>query len=131
MVVDGNDQIIGINNKLLIGATTLTVDKIAKLIHDFDGIAIASHIDRESFSIIGQLGFIPEDVSFDAVEVSSNCTPGKVEEFKSYNLPIVASSDAHFITDIGKSFTTFYINAPSFSEIKMALNNTDGRRIKV
>ncbi len=131
LVVDGNDKIIGINNKLLIGATTLTVDKIVKIIHDFDGIAIASHIDRESFSVVGQLGFIPEDILFDAVEVSSNCPLEKVEEYKNYDLPIVTSSDAHFITDIGKSFTTFYINAPSFSEIKMALSNTDGRSIKV
>ena len=131
LIVDENDNIIGLNNKLLIGACNLTVDKIVELIHDFCGIAIASHIDRESYSIIGQLGFIPENIQFDAVELSSNCESQKIEEFKNYGFPAITSSDAHFISDIGKSITTFYMITSSFSEIKMALHNINKRKLKI
>ena len=36
------------------------------------GLAVASHIDKEAFSIISQLGFITEDMGFDALEMSPN-----------------------------------------------------------
>ena len=43
-------------------------------IHDLNGLAIASHIDRPCFSLIGQLGFIPDNLALDALEISSRTT---------------------------------------------------------
>ncbi len=131
MVVNEQDEIIELNNKLLIGATELTVEKIVELIHSFDGLAIASHVDRERFSLIGQLGFIPEGLELDGIELSPNyMLKNKKYDFPmSSGLPQVTFSDAHYIKDIGKTSTTFLINEITVSEIKKALENKDGRSV--
>lgn len=129
LVVDEYDTPTELNSKLLIGATSLAVDEIVKSVHSLGGLAIASHIDREAFSIIGQLGFIPEDLSLDALELSSNCKASQIANYN-YGFALVTSSDAHFPSDIGKAVTTFLLDAPSFQEITMAFQNTGGRKVK-
>ena len=52
-------EVLGFKEHLLSGATTLNLDRVVAAIHDVDGLAVASHVDREGFGIIGQLGFIP------------------------------------------------------------------------
>lgn len=127
------DEVEGYNDRLLIGACSLGANEIAEQIHKLNGIAIASHIDRESFSLIGQLGFIPEDLAIDAVEISPNSTYDnalkKFPEIKRF--PIIHSSDAHFLEDIGKVTTSFLIEEPTIDEIKMALKNENRRRISL
>ncbi len=123
-VVDEWDRVVGTNSKLLIGATTLTVEQIVEAIHRWAGLAIASHVDRERFSLIGQLGFIPEGLKLDAVEVSM---ASSINE--EYGYPVVTSSDAHFLEDIGKNSTYFMIEDMSVDEINKALRNEMGRRI--
>jgi predicted metal-dependent phosphoesterase TrpH len=123
-VVDEWDNVLGSNSRLLLGATALTVERVVEAIHDRSGIAIASHVDRERFSLIGQLGFIPEGLSLDALEVSR---PSSLN--KEYDYPVVIFSDAHFLEDIGESSTCFMIEDVSVDEIKKALRNEMGRRI--
>jgi len=90
-------------NKLLIGSTNFGIDKIVELVHSMDGLAVASYVDRDSFSIIAQLGFIPEELSLDALELSWRCESREVNNYKSYGLPLVKSSDSHFLSDVGKA----------------------------
>jgi len=45
------------------------------------------------------------------------------------NLPCITSSDAHLPDDIGRARTIFAMNAPSFEEIRLALQGKDGRGI--
>jgi len=122
-VVDEWDNVVGANSRLLLGATALTVEEVVDAIHDRSGVAIASHIDRERFGLIGQLGFIPEGLRLDALEVSS-LSSVKQE----YDYPIVTFSDAHFLEDIGNNSTCFMIEDASVDEIRKALKNEMGRR---
>lgn len=138
-IIDEWGQAKGTNRKLLIGATALTLEQIVKTIHRWGGLAIASHIDRERFSLIGQLGFIPEGLRLDALEVSSLRSPGYYGGVGStqsltqqkHDYPTVTFSDAHFLEDIGKSFTCFMIEDPSFDEIGKALYHEAGRKIVI
>jgi len=130
LVADDRDKIIGINPKLLIGAVDLCVERIVALIKSLDGLAIASHIDRQPFGIIGQLGFIPEGLELDALEVSAGCSFAKISEYKKYGFPVVKFSDAHFLQDIGNVSTLFSLNAPEFSEINLALRGAEERRVE-
>ena len=131
LIVDEYDKIIGSTNKLLIGSTSLGIDRIVELVHSLGGLAVASHIDRDSFSIIAQLGFIPKELPLDALELSWRCELSEVNNYESYGLPLVKSSDAHFLSDIGKAVTTFSLSAPSFSEVVMAFQNVEGRTVNV
>lgn len=126
LIINENDEIIGINNKLLIGATKLTLLEIVDKICQFNGLAIASHIDRPGFSIIGQLGFIPENLRLDAVEISSK---SNIQNFKISNLGVVCFSDAHRLEDIGRNSTTFLVKELTIPEIKKALKNLEKRSV--
>jgi PHP family Zn ribbon phosphoesterase len=126
VVANEDDEVLDFNTRLLIGATELSVDNIVKAIHELNGLAIASHIDREGFSIIGQLGFIPQGLQLDAVEVSAK---DKVEDFKELSFPIITSSDAHKLDDIGSTFTHFFMEEVNLEEMKKSLLGQDGRKV--
>jgi len=127
------DEVEGYNKRLLIASTMMRLSDIVREIHAFGGIAVASHIDRESFSIIGQLGFIPPDLKLDAVEISSHAHSEEVlQQFPDIaRFPIITASDAHFLDDIGMATTNFLLEQPTIDEIRMALHNEKGRKISV
>jgi len=137
LIVNEDDEVIGSNNRLLIGATSLSLQKIVQTISSLGGLAIASHIDRGSFSIIAQLGFIPEGLLLDALELSPNYEdrPPSFAERRAnaelYGFPLVTFSDAHFLKDMGKSFTIFLMEETSIGEIKKALSREDGRKVMI
>ena len=132
VVVNEKDEVEGFNDKMLIGAIELGLYEIVTEIHRLGGLVIASHIDRASFSIVSQLGFIPQDLELDALEIS-RAFEGKMNEevfSGSVDLPRVTFSDAHFIDDIGKAYTSFFLDNPGFREIRMALRGESGRGVR-
>lgn len=132
LVVDACDRVIAKNEKLLIGATRLSLDEILRNIHRFRGLAFASHIDRAAFSIESQLGFIPENIELDALELSPNWKKnrGQLPKYEDCGFPLVTFSDAHFLKSIGSSYTTFVMAEATFGELKKAVKNSDNRGIK-
>jgi len=102
-----------------------------KLVHDHGGLAVAAHIDRRSFGVIGQLGLFPAGAGFDAVELSRHVAPGSPDEaeFAVHGLPIVHSSDAHYQSDIGAARTFVHCESPTFAELALALAGARGRSV--
>jgi predicted metal-dependent phosphoesterase TrpH len=135
VTVDSNDRVTGINPKLLIGATDLSIEEIVEIVHRLGGLAIASHVDREMFSVTGQLGFIPDSIGFDALELSPNYLNSGPEQlnkdFGHLGYPLVCSSDAHYPEDIGKSYTLFKMKEAEFEEIHKALCGLDERTVEL
>jgi predicted metal-dependent phosphoesterase TrpH len=131
VVANELDEVEGFNDRLLIGATGLTLQAVIREIRHVGGLSIASHIDRPSYSLLSQLGFVPPDAELDGVEISR---PMQKEEIDSRlpglgDLPIIRSSDAHFLKDIGKAFTSFCMEAPNIRELALALAGKDGRKV--
>ncbi len=130
-IVNEAGEVEGINNRLLIGATSLPLIEVINYIHKFQGIAIAAHIDRESFSVMGQLGFIDESINFDALEVTRVTGLGgagkKYPELSHYSF--IVSSDSHFLKDVGTAVTRLVLDQISVPEIKMAFKGENGRRV--
>ncbi len=130
VVANEDDDVVCQNDKLLIGATDLSINRIVEEVHLQEGIAVAAHIDKKAFSIVGQLGFIPPDLDLDAVEVSYRERPEIAIEKLLFGMkiPCITSSDAHFSGEIGRVTTKFLMEEPSISEMKMALKGIHGRR---
>jgi PHP family Zn ribbon phosphoesterase len=131
VVANEFDEVEGFNDRLLIGAVQLDLKDIVRAVHRFGGLSIASHVDRPSFSILSQLGFFPDDVDLDGVEISRNTSPERarseipgLERFA-----LVSFSDAHFPEDIGKPCTCFVMETPSVEEIRLALTEEAGRKV--
>lgn len=129
VVVNEEEEVTGFCNRLLIGATDITLERLVDLIHERDGLAIAAHVDREGFGLIGQLGFIPEGLPLDALELADpakrDCVPGRIR------LPFITSSDAHRLEDVGRRTTTFWMNAASAAEIGRCLSGAEGRGSRI
>jgi predicted metal-dependent phosphoesterase TrpH len=132
VIVNENDEVEGFQDRLLIGAADLSVEEAVSYIHQLGGVAIASHVDRESYSVIGQLGFIPENLEFDALELSKNISYAEARKrFAQYDrYPFIKNSDAHLLNDIGESATEYLLEGASFGEIRKALRNVDGRKVQ-
>jgi PHP family Zn ribbon phosphoesterase len=132
IVVNENDEVSGFNNRLLIAATTIDSLSLVEMIHSLGGLAVASHVDKGTFSIISQLGFIPDDLRFDALEMSPHIDREQSgQKFREYSaIAWLSSSDAHYIRDIGKRTTSFFMNSPTLADMALALKKADGRRVE-
>lgn len=136
IIANENDEVLGENLRLLIGATTLGLKEIVEKTHQIGGLSIAAHVDRQAFGLISQLGFIPPDLALDGVEVSFR-VPLKTAKEKIHgikHLSCITSSDAHFPDDIGRAKTSFFINSKSESwleEIRFALHGLNQRKIEI
>ena len=132
VIADEEDGVTGFCERLLIGATSLSAEQIIEAARSSRGesLVIAAHVDREAFSIISQLGFIPPHLSLDAVEVSARMSVEEARErfpdCRTY--PVLIGSDAHEPGDIGKRHTCFTMEEGSVAEIKKALRGGDGRK---
>lgn len=131
VVVNADHDVLGFNSRLLAGATELTTDQIVATVHALNGVVIASHIDREAFGIVGQLGFIPEGLALDALELSPNTSWREARRrFPEYaHWAFVRSSDAHFVRDVGRVSTRFVLAEPDLGEMKKAFRREEGRRV--
>ena len=131
VVVDEWDEPIDVESRLLIGATSLGLEEVVAAIHAFGGLAIAAHIDREGFGLIGQLGFIPRGLPLDAVEVSPRASQREWSRRWEGEYPVITSSDAHHLEEIGRAATSLLAREASFDELGKALRRQEGRRILV
>jgi len=131
ILINEKSETIGHSDKMLIGATLLSFEQIVSFVGTLQGVAIASHIDRQAFSLLGQLGFIPEGVQLDGLEISSRTSLEEARSrFRSYqDYAFVRFSDAHSLEEIGKASTQFLLEERTSAEIKMALHSQEGRRI--
>ncbi len=130
-IVNEHDEVEGLSERFLIGATTLPLSEIVNEIHNLGGLAIAAHIDRESFGILGQLGFIPDGLPLDALEISRQT--GLAAARSRYpdlaRSAFIESSDSHVITDIGHGITRALLKEATTAELKMAFEKKGGRSI--
>ena len=133
VVVDEDEQIIDEIDFLLISALDQSIEQVEHKVHSLGGILIPAHIDRPSYSIISQLGFIPADLLIDGIEISANCKVQSVFPFlgNQAERTIIRNSDAHYVENIGKAFTTFEMEHRTFNEVKLALQGNLGRKVTI
>lgn len=101
IIMDENDNCVGNVENLLVTASELDVPSAVKTVRSLGGVIIPAHIDKDSYSIISNLGFIPEELEFSTVEIKD---PSKTERLSETNgigkFRVVHNSDAHYLWDI-------------------------------
>ncbi len=124
--LDENDELLGYEENLLVTACSVSIYDVKKKIDALPAVILPAHIDRASYSIISNLGFIPDDLQFSAVEISSSMTKEEAcEKFsyiKKYN--IITNSDAHYLGNIYEHQNPIELSAPTAKELVRALKYT-------
>ncbi len=125
LVVDEAENVLLQVDYLLINALTESLEQVTEFVHSLGGIVIPAHINKSSNSLLSQIGFIPNNSKFDAVEVV--LSEGQIyfngAKADTSNFKIITSSDAHFREDFGYKFSLLNINEPiTFEKIKSSLN---------
>ena len=131
LILDSRGRITGKLCILLLASTSMSINYLGKRVRELEGIVIPAHIDRPSFSLIRNLGFVPDALRPDCMEISRNIS---VEQARDRfpcvaGFSLVKSSDAHRLNEISVS-VGFWIEAPKWDEILLALRLSDGRYVK-
>ncbi len=133
VIIDQNENILGFEERLLLASSSLGISDLVKLVKEYKGQVVPAHIDKKYYSLISNLGFIPD---YDLLGLEIFNYVDKNQLIKEYaeveRYPLMVSSDAHRLEEMKTSYKTFfYIYEPSFEEIVMAFNNLKGRRLNV
>jgi hypothetical protein len=127
-IVDDEGNILEFEERLLLNSIDLSLEEVKRRVEGHGGMTIPSHFDKGSFSLISQLGLIPEDMELEVLEVSRKThfpSLGNV----SPHIPRIISSDAHRLEDIGDARTIFLLAEATLGELRLAFRGQDGRRI--
>jgi len=131
VLVDEDENILEELDNYLGASLDVSVEEIEQKVHELSGIFIPAHIDRPRNSLFSQLGFFPPELKVDALQISKLAEESAIrEKYKiSQDMTIVKFSDTHFPADLGKIYSNFEMEKPTFSEIKKALDREDGRNV--
>ena len=116
MIMDAQDQPCSEEPLLLVNATSIGIEEVPGLVRQFGGLCYPAHIDRSSYSVLSNLGMIPEECGFRAVEVADPrafFTNGMHNDIKS-TYDVITSSDAHYLEDISEREHALALQAANF-----------------
>jgi PHP family Zn ribbon phosphoesterase len=130
-VVDGEGNILGFEDRLLINSLDLSLEEVKRGVEERGGLVIPSHFNKGSFSLISQLGMLPPDLQLEALEMTRRTESGNagLPVHPSPSIPRILSSDSHLVEDIGGAYTVYLLAEPSLKELRLAFRGQDGRRI--
>ncbi|MFP4013777.1 MAG: PHP domain-containing protein [Chitinispirillaceae bacterium] len=114
VLVNETDEIEGFVQKYLGLASMITIDQLRSKVRELGGLLIPAHIDRPSFSVISQLGFLSGD--FSAVEISRAGVRRGIDLTLAGPYPAVTASDSHYLHEIGSVSVGFELREGTFEE---------------
>ncbi|MBR6502192.1 MAG: PHP domain-containing protein [Clostridia bacterium] len=115
-ILDGQDNIIGEEENLLINATLISINEVPDLVGEFGGVCYPAHIDRQSNGVISILGTFPCSPFFKCAELHDG--EKKDEYVQKYGLQdkiFIVSSDAHNLGDMRDKQNYFELDDEPYS----------------
>ncbi len=113
VIMNEIDEKTGEVEKLLINATTLSIEDIKREVENLDGICIAAHIDREKNGIVAILGCVPDELKFSTLEMSGRANLLIEDDGYKY----ISDSDAHNLVSISEKVNCIEVDAITVDEI--------------
>lgn len=123
IIVDEEDNQVLEEENLLIQATDIPFGEVYDLLKCFHGIMIPAHIDKNSNSLLWNLGFIPVDSKFCCVELKDISNKDGLVKKHSYlnTCKCISNSDAHSLGYINEPIHYLHVKSQSRIDILNAL----------
>jgi PHP family Zn ribbon phosphoesterase len=125
VVVDGQDNIIRREERLLLNALNVSVPELLELVRRYQGFAIPAHVESAPYGLLINLGLVPRELDGSVLEIS--CATRSETVLKMYpdlaRFPLISNSDAHYLKDIGRAYTIFQANDASLPALIEAARN--------
>ena len=102
---DEKDRIVDEEKIALIFSLNATLTETLTAIKSHHGKAVLAHIYGRKNGIVTQLGFIPEGLVFDGIEVKDEADKARfISEYPQYrHVPCFINSDAHTLSAIAEA----------------------------
>jgi 3',5'-nucleoside bisphosphate phosphatase len=130
-VVDETGDFIRREDRLLLNSVAASLNEAFEQVSKLKGLFIPAHINRQAFGLLANLGMVPSEIPFEALEISRHIQPDAAAalypQIKKY--PLIQNGDVHFLDDF-LGAVMLEIEEPTISEIKLALKNLSGRRLR-
>jgi len=97
LIINEFDEIIGEKAQSLLSSLSISIDDAVNFVDSLHGAVIPAHINRPSYSIISQLGFIPPSLNLTLLEFSQNYY---ISFFDYPGYKFITSSDSHSLGNI-------------------------------
>lgn len=125
LIMDADDNVTGKEKRLLHTASQISFDDVFDLLKDFRGLMVPAHINKSTTSLLSNLGMLPVDSEFTAVEIQ---TPDEIQELRErfpylQRCHILTSSDAHYLKDIQDPVHFLHVEKNSASGILDSLSS--------
>ena len=126
--VNARNEIVGEAPYLLISALDRSVEQIAAVVHRLGGLFIAAHVERPSFSLISQLGFIDPSLPLDAIEFKDAARYERLLAAHAYlkHYTVYSASDAHDPGQIGTKYSLLRADVLDFEHLARAFRKENG-----
>ncbi len=99
--MDADDHIIAYEDNLLVTASRLSCDEVVEAVRRLGGVVFPAHVDKDAYSMLSNLGAIPQELGFSSVEVHNmekvNCIRPQIAGYQ-----VLHNSDAHYLWDISE-----------------------------
>ena len=112
LLYDENDRVTGEMDRMLLAPVSLSFDELLYITKEHGGAFIPAHIDRDSYSVLSNLGFLPPHLDLPVVEVSFYGLNNGFVSANSNSFPrsrMIFSSDAHHLWDIADMNHCIYL----------------------
>ena len=132
-VVDRSGEKLREEARMLVTSLDISVDDVVPAVHAHQGLCIAAHVDRASYSVTAVLGAIPDHLAFDGIELTRHMPREEklLAEIQRQGYRYTTACDAHDLEQIGEIHCAAYLDHWSLGELALAMKGRDGRDIIV
>jgi hypothetical protein len=131
-VVDSSGEFIRREERLLITSSALSLRTAWEEVDRLNGLMIPAHVNRSAFGLLPVLGFIPQDIPLEILEISKHITPEEaVVQFPGLSgYRFIQSGDAHMLEEI-LGLNELFLERRTISEIRSALTGQKNRSARI
>jgi len=131
-IVDASGDYLASETRLLLNSVQISLEVCVETVHQLGGLAIPAHVNRKAFGLFANLGMAPANTPIDALEISRHISPADARRIypQTNEYPLLQNGDVHHLDDF-LGTTLFSIEAPTLTEIRLAIHNKSNRRMEI